>query len=80
MPTSQPAHKLIIGLCVGAMVACGPGGSPIQRDDCHMRMVACQNRCAKADMGVLCSACCYNQARKCDSDADSYSFSSCIED
>lgn len=76
--------KLLFGLNVAVMTVhaagCGPGSAPIQRDDCHMRMVSCQNRCGKSNMGVLCDACCYNEARKCDSDADSYSFSSCIGD
>jgi hypothetical protein len=83
MNAVQSRRFMFVALCVAAIsmyaTGCGPGGSPIQRDDCHMRMVACQNRCGKLDMGVLCDACCYNQARKCDSDADSYSFSSCTE-
>jgi hypothetical protein len=66
-------------LLVGFAGACGPEQPPIDDDKCHMRMIACRNRCSKSGLDVACHVCCFSQAKKCDSGGD-YSFYGCHGD
>jgi hypothetical protein len=75
------AKGLLVGpfcalVLTGVVGACGPQPPAIERDDCHLKMVSCQNRCNKSGFSVACDLCCFEVARKCDRGAD-YSFYSC---